>query len=241
MMRNSQPSTVIRNLFLTLALAFFCAAGTSAPVYAQADTDQDETLETDGASARIAQRLASRDPLERQRAAEELAQRGATTQQRLVEGYRLQEKDARVRLALDWALYRMGKTETLFAIVRQLDTSRRNQAASYLKQLEGPEPLYIFLDHVNDEIKIHLIEALASLGNAETSKRLETFTSSYDPRIANAARFAQREITRRETESPDLPTRPRSTGRTEKTEDEAPTEQTEDEATTPDTLSDQPR
>jgi hypothetical protein len=231
-MKNSQPFTLIRNPVMALALAFFCVAcaGGSHAVYAQGSMDQDETSRTDGASVVVARRLASRDPLERQRAAEELARTGAMEQQRMVEGYRAQEKNARVHLALDWALYRMGRTDMLFEIVRQLDSSRRNQAASYLTQLEGPEPLYIFLDHVNDEIMIHLIEALASLGNAETAKRLETYASSYDPRIANATQFALREIARRASAPSDQATRPRQTGVTEKTEEEAPTEQTEGEA-----------
>jgi len=213
-MKSYRPLMLIKNLLLTLALLLLYAAGTgSHMVYAQTNTDQDERRETDAASAVVARRLASREPLERQRAAEELARTGAIEQRGLVEGYRLQERDARVRLALDWALYRMGKTETLFAIVRQLDTSRRNQAASYLKQLEGPEPLYIFLEHVNDEIKIHLIEALAMLGNAETVKRLEPYASSYDPRIVNAAQFALREIARRADTTSDQATRPRQTGK----------------------------
>jgi hypothetical protein len=231
-MKNSQPFTLIKNLIPALALTFFYVAGAvgSHAIYAQGSMDQDETSKTDGASVVVARRLASRNPLERQRAAEELARTGAIEQQKLVEGYRLQEKDARVRLALDWALYRMGKTETLFAIVRQLDGSRSNQAASYLKQLEGPEPLYIFLDRVNDETRIHLIEALASLGNAETALRLEPYASSYDQRIANAARFALREIARRASAPSDQATRPRSTGKIEKTEDETPEETPSEEA-----------
>ena len=223
--------TDIRNLILTLALTLLCAAGAVGnPVYAQSEPDQEETTGRNSTSAIVARRLASRDPLERQRAAEELARMGATEQQRLVEGYRLQEKDARVRLALDWALYRMGKTDTLFAIVRNLEGSRRNQATSYLKQLEGPEPLYIFLDRAYDNTLIYLIEALASLGNAGTIQRLEPYASSYDPRIANAAQFALREINRRETQPSDQATRPRQTGKTEKTEDETPAEQIGDEA-----------
>lgn len=219
-MKNSWPVKLIQNLSLMLALLFAGGAGSNA-VYAQADPDQDETTERDGVSRKVAQKLASRDPLERQRAAEELARMGATTQHRLVEGYRLQEKDAHVRLALDWALYRMGKTEALFAIVRNLEGSRRNQATAYLKQLEGPEPLYLFLDRVSDNTLIHLIEALASLGNTTTLQRLEPYTSSYDPRIANAAQFALREITRRETQPSDQATRPRKTGKTARTEEEA--------------------
>lgn len=207
----------IRTLLLTFTLALLFAGAESGTAWAQSDPDEDQTSSGVESSATVARNLASRDPLERQRAAEELARTGATEQQRLVEGYRLQEKDARVRLALDWALYRMGKTETLFAIVRNLDSSRRNQAATYLKQLEGPEPLYIFLDRVKDETLIYLLEALASLGNNGTIARLEPYTSSLDPRISNAAKFALREIERREAQPQTLPTRERRTGKTVET------------------------
>src|SRR5690242_20621744 len=65
-------------------------------------------------SATVAHKLSSPNPLERRAAAEELARLAATEHRRLVEGYRVQEKDSRVRLAMDWALYRMGKNESLF-------------------------------------------------------------------------------------------------------------------------------
>ena len=42
----------------------------------------------------------------------------ATDQRKVVEGYQLQEKNKEVRLALDWALYRMGRAEALYRIVR---------------------------------------------------------------------------------------------------------------------------
>jgi hypothetical protein len=186
---------------------------------AQSDPDEDDRTDAARVSAQVAARLASRDPVERQRAAEELARTAATEQQRLVAGYRLQEKDARVRLALDWALYRMGKTETLFAIVRNLDSSRRHQTVTYLTQLEGPEPLYIFLDKVNDNTRTYLLEVLALTGDDKTIDLINPYTSSFDPRVANAARFAIREITRRQSQ-PTQPTRPRQTGNTEETEEE---------------------
>src|ERR1051325_8233540 len=89
-----------RTLLLTLTLALLFAGAGSRAALAQSDPDEDQTAPDVESSARVARNLASRDPLERQRAAEELARTGATEQQRLVEGYRLQEKDARVRLAL---------------------------------------------------------------------------------------------------------------------------------------------
>jgi hypothetical protein len=212
----------VKPLALLLALALLCASAFSS-AHAQSDPGEDEATSTSQASAAVAGRLKSRDPLERQHAAEELARMGATEQQSLVSGYRLQEKDARVRLALDWALYRMGKTETLFAIVRNLDSSRRNQAANYLAQLEGPEPLYIFLERVNDSTKIQLLEVLARLGDEKTIARINPYTTSFDPRIANAAQFAVREITRRQTQ-PEQSTRPRQTGNTAEAEEEDQTE-----------------
>ena len=68
----------------------------------------------DGIDARantkeLAQQLGNADPLLRQRAAEALARLVATDQRKMVEGYQLQEKNKEVRLALDWALYRMRK------------------------------------------------------------------------------------------------------------------------------------
>src|SRR5918912_831583 len=124
---------------------------------AHAQDNQDQAAIEDPAAPTLKQ-LASRDPVTRQRAAEELARLEATDNRRIVEGYRLQEKNARVRLALDWALYRMGKSESLFAIVRALDSSRFRQADSYLKMLDEPAPLYLFLERVNGNTQIKLLE-----------------------------------------------------------------------------------
>ncbi|MFN2453974.1 MAG: hypothetical protein ABR577_07100 [Pyrinomonadaceae bacterium] len=157
-------------------------------------------------------RLTNRDALERQRAAEELARLADAGQQNLVEGYRLQEKNARVRLALDWALYRMGKSEKLFSIVQSLDSSRSNQAEAYLAQLETPEPLYKFLGRVNGNTQIKLIESFARNGDAQTLEQLESFNTSPDPQIAAAAQFAAREINRRLAQPPtNKAIRPRQT------------------------------
>jgi HEAT repeat protein len=217
----------IRTLLLTITLALLFAGAGSQVALGQSDPDEEQAGPSMEASATVTRNLASHDPLERQRAAEELARTGATEQLRLVEGYRLQEKDARVRLALDWALYRMGKPAALFSIVRNLDSSRRHQATTYLKRLEGPEPLYIFLERVKDETLIYLLEALAGLGNTGTIARLGPYVSSSDPRVSNAAKFALREIERREAQPQTLPTRERRTGKTAETtepEDTAPEE-----------------
>ena len=67
--------------------------------------------------AEFAKQLGSADANVRRRSAEALAQLAATDQRKLVEGYQLQEGNKEVRLALDWALYRMGRSESLLPVV----------------------------------------------------------------------------------------------------------------------------
>ena len=154
-------------------------------------------------SAAVARKLSSRNPFERREAAEELARLAAVEHRRLAEGYRVQEKDSRVRLALDWALYRAGKNESLFALVRALDEKKlAAQAVGYLRQIESPDPLYVFLDRVNGNTRIRLLEVLASVGDRGTLERIRPYAASLDPGIADAARFAEREINIRLEETP---------------------------------------
>ena len=168
----------------------------SGAVGVRAQSDEDEgTVRND--SAAWQKQLASRDPLVRQRAAEELARLAATNNRKLLEGYRLQEKNQRVKLALDWALYRIGKTESLFAVVQALDSSRTTQASGYLKTLETPEPLYLFLERMNGNTQIKLLEVLAKTGDATTLERLRPYSESFDPKVAEAAQLAAREIEQR--------------------------------------------
>ncbi|HEX8847529.1 MAG TPA: hypothetical protein VF791_23000 [Pyrinomonadaceae bacterium] len=188
---------------LTLLLVIIFAS------IAHAQESQDQSAVEDPAAPALKQ-LSSRDPLVRQHGAEELARLEATDRRRIVEGYRLQEKNARVKLALDWALYRFGKTEALFAVVRDLDSSRFRQAFSYLTLLETPDPLYLFLERVNGNTQIKLLQVLAKIGNAETIERIKPYLESFDPLIVEAAQETQKEIERRQEEKPlEKPTRPR--------------------------------
>ena len=168
-------------------------------------------------SGAVARRLSSRVAAERLGAAEELARIASPEYRRLADGYRVQERDARVRLALEWALYRMGRHESLFALVADLDDRKRaEQAVGYLKQLESPAPLYVFLERVNGQTTIRLLEVLAHLGDRDTLERLRPFTASLDPLISEAAKFAEREITIRLEETPAAePKRDRKVGQPE--------------------------
>ena len=202
-------------LSLILTVAVVCIAGARAQ--AQSD-DEGSGVPDSTAAADAAKRLINRDPLLRQQAAEELARLSATDWRRLVEGYRQQESDSRVKLALDWALYRMGKAETLYTIVRALDSPRSVQAKSYLEKLDSPEPLYVFLESGNDKVKVRLLEVFSLIGDEGTLERIKPYAASLDPKTASAARVSMREINARLAQTgPDAPTRPRRVGSVEET------------------------
>jgi len=161
--------------------------------------------------AEFAKGLGSTDPLLRQRSAEALAKLAATDQRKLVEGYQLQEKNKEVRLALDWALYRMGKAEALYHVVDDLDSGRQQQAIGYLSELDSPDVLYPFLKRTNNAPRINagLLKVLARTGDAQTLELVKPFRESHQPYVAEAAEIAHDEIEKRLSEPAATTTRAR--------------------------------
>jgi len=149
--------------------------------------------------AEVAKQLGSTDALLRQRSAEALARLAATDQRKLVEGYQLQENNKEVRLALDWALYRMGRSESLYRIVDELDSGRQDQAIGYLAEFESPDVLYPFLQRTNNAPRINagLLKALARIGDAQSLEVVKPFRESHQPYVAEAAETAYDEIEKR--------------------------------------------
>ena len=163
--------------------------------------------------AEFAKQLGSADAHVRQRSAEALARLAASDQRKLVEGYQLQEKNKEVRLALDWALYRMGRSEMLYRIVDELDSGRQDQAIGYLSELESPEVLYPFLKRTTNAPRINagLLKALARIGDAQTLELVKPFRDSHQPYVAEAAEIAHDEIEKRLGEpAPSVRARPRT-------------------------------
>ena len=164
-------------------------------------------------SKAIAKQLGSTDAHVRQKSAEALARLAATDQRKLVEGYQLQEKNKEVRLALDWALYRMGRAEALYHVVDDLDSGRQAQAVGYLSELESPDVLYPFLKRSNNVPRINagLLKALARIGDAQTLDLIKPFLESHQPYVAEAAEVAHDEIEKRLGEpAPTTRARPRT-------------------------------
>jgi HEAT repeat protein len=131
----------------------------------------------------------------------------------MVEGYQLQEKNKEVRLALDWALYRMGRAEALYRIVDELDSGRQAQAVGYLSELESPDVLYPFLKRSNNAPRINagILKALAHIGDAQTLDLIKPFLESRQQYVAEAAEVAHDEIEKRLGEpAPTTRARPRT-------------------------------
>jgi HEAT repeat protein len=196
-----------------LILSLFLASST-AVVAAQSPIDG---IDARTNSADLAKQLGSPDPLLRQRSAEALARLVAVEQRKIVEGYQLQEKNKEVKLALDWALYRMGHDEALFRIVKELDSGRQQQAVGYLSELESPELLYPYLKKTNNPPRVTagLFKALARIGNADTLEMIKPYRESTQPYVAEAAETACDDIEKRLGESATTPTkgRPRTVDR----------------------------
>jgi len=205
---------------LGLAIGMFLLAGAPFTAMGQAGTLPQDGVDARADSAEFAGQLGHVDPLVRQRAAEALARLAASDQRKVVEGYHLQEKNKEVRLALDWALHRMGKAEMLFRIVRELNSSRHDQAVGYLKQLDNASLLYPFLKQNNNnpsKITVGLLEALAQLGDGETLEMIKPLRDSFVPGVAGAAEVAIEQIEARivPTETT-TPSRPRTVGTAER-------------------------
>ena len=179
---------------------------------------QAQTAPVDGVDARsnpadFAKQLNDPDAHVRQRSAEALARLAAVDQRKLVEGYRLEEKNKEVRLALDWALYRMGRAEALYRIVDELDSGRQAQAVGYLSELEGPDVLYPFLKRTTNAPRINagLLKALGRIGDAQTLDLIKPFRESHQAYVAEAAEVAHDEIEKRLGEpAADVRARPRT-------------------------------
>jgi opacity protein-like surface antigen len=202
----------IRRKLLTALFAVALVFGISAMARAQDDAEE-EVSQDDGAASAAVQRLSSADPLLRQQGAEELARLSANDRQKLVQGYYVQEKNSRVKLALAWALYRMNKSEMLFALVRDLDSSRAVQAAGYLRMLDSPDPLYMFLSNAKPRVQVELLKVLADLGNETTLAQIKPLAESLDPKVSVAAQAAAKVISERLSQTPaETDSRPRQVG-----------------------------
>ena len=208
MNRTSDPRKLVCFSIFIILLPLALASATHA-----------QTVDIDGVDARsnpaeFTKGLSSLDANVRRRSAEALARLAAIDQRKLVEGYHFQEKNKEVRLALEWALYRMGRAESLYRIVWELDSGRQDQAIGYLSELDSPDLLYPFLQKDNNKPRINegLLKALARIGDAQSLELIKPFRESTQTYVAEAAETAHDEIEKRlaEPQTQETRVRPRT-------------------------------
>lgn len=96
----------IKDIFKFAALCLVLLAAASTTSFAQTESPTassssgDDERETKSDERIFVQQLTARDPLVRRQAAEELARIASPNNRRLVEGYRVQEKDKGCKLRL---------------------------------------------------------------------------------------------------------------------------------------------
>ena len=205
--RTLRPAKPIRFFFYLVLIPFTLAL---------ASATNAQTVDIDGVDARsdaseFAKQLGSLDANVRRRSAEALARLAAVDQRKLVEGYHVQEQNKEVRLALDWALYRMGRAAALYRIVDELDSGRQEQAIGYLSELESPNLLYPFLERKTNAPRTNagLLKALARIGDAQSLDLIKPFRDSHQQYVAEAAEIAHDEIEKRLAEPRTTETRVR--------------------------------
>lgn len=106
----------------------------------------------------------------------------------------LNEKSAPVRLALDFALYRLGRDEHLLGLVRGLE--KGNQGFDYLLEL-GPDEvskLYPYIRAEKDSMKARLLEIVGLRGDESALSIVQEMVASNNADVVSAANLALRRI-----------------------------------------------
>jgi HEAT repeat protein len=105
----------------------------------------------------------------------------------------LTEKNGDVRLALYWALYKMGSTSNIQYVVRKLETDQQEQARAYLME-SNPADLYPHINSSSRSIRYKVIEILGRIGDQDTIKQLEPVVRTSGAATADAATLAIKRI-----------------------------------------------
>jgi HEAT repeat protein len=106
----------------------------------------------------------------------------------------LTEKNGDVKLAEQWALYRMGSLPNIQYIVRKLDTDQEEQARTYLLEANNAADLYPYVRSSSKEVRQKVIDILGRIGDAETVKELQPVAETSGVATANAATLAIKRI-----------------------------------------------
>jgi HEAT repeat protein len=106
----------------------------------------------------------------------------------------LTEKNGDVKLAEQWALYRMGSRPNIQYVVRKLDTDQEHQARTYLLEANDPADLYPYIRSSNNDVRRKVIDILGRIGDGETVKELKPVAETSGKDTSNTATVAIKRI-----------------------------------------------
>lgn len=129
-------------------------------------------------------------------AAEGLARLGRTDNLPAVEGARQTAEGAHFQLALDYAMYRLGRKTVLGNVTSQLDGPRSGRAFGYLLELTSKEypDLFPLLRGSRGKARVKILDVLGTIGGADALAEVESYTKDGNTDVASAALNAVRRI-----------------------------------------------
>lgn len=138
--------------------------------------------------------LAHQDADRRQYAAEGLARIGEARHRDQVSRILNSERDRDARLAMYWALYRLGSSSDLQEVVRRLDSNQSEQARGYLLECDNPADLHPYVRSSNKTVRRSVIEILGRVGDAATVDELKPVVQTSGSGTADVAVVAVKRI-----------------------------------------------
>ena len=158
-----------------------------------------ETLARIGDTSNVglfAARLTDRNAEVRRMAAEGIGRAGAVDQVRALEATLGDERSASVRLALSFALHRLGRPSVPPLVQALTDAGRRLQARGYLVDL-GPDtvgPLQDYLRSPDAETRAEVASVLGAIGDDRAIPSLEALAADPDEDVRTTAADAVRRL-----------------------------------------------
>jgi HEAT repeat protein len=106
----------------------------------------------------------------------------------------LTEGNTEVKMAQQWALYKMGSRPNIQFIVRKLDTDQAQQARDYLLEAKDPADLIPYIRSSNPTVSRRVIEILGRIGDRETIRELEPVARTSGAETSDTATVAIKRI-----------------------------------------------
>ncbi|MGH9764630.1 MAG: HEAT repeat domain-containing protein [Blastocatellia bacterium] len=138
--------------------------------------------------------MQSDDGDRRQYAYEGLARIGDHKYEDRISRLILTEKKGDVKLAMQWAMYKMGDRGELQGIVRRLDSGQSEQARQYLLEVNSPSDLYPYVESSNKAVKTAVLQILGRIGDRDTIDVLKPVVSASGRKSSDEATVAIKEI-----------------------------------------------